>query len=676
MKKYLFILIACVVSFSASAEERLKVYSGGQVVFESPVSSIKDVRFSGLSTVFYLEDSSFSIPFADIDSMKFAIPPKEGDLLSIRYDGETVEVVNPYAEQGVVVRNTGAQVTVAVSNEINNLRIQLSGQTSNGSLKVGSVSGFDLILSSLDLTNVSAQAINLTKDVPVRVILKGKNKIADSATNEKNNAFTSTGDLSFQGEGSLSLVANKKNGISGDKALTIQGGSLTVCSAIEDGKAIKCDGDMTINGGTLHITVSGNQSKGLSAKGNLFFNDGTCTILASGTTALTASTTGYDTSYCSAIKADGNVSIAGGAITITLPSANKGGKGISSDAILSVTGGNIAITTAGDGATYTNTSGVTDSYSSSCLKSNGNMELLAGTITCISTGKGGKGISTDGTLVLGVAAADNADLTLEVRTSGEQFFVASAGRESDYCNPKAIRSEGNMTVNSGTITVICSQTGEGGEGMESKATYTVNGGNIHIETYDDCINASTHIQINGGTIYCKASGNDAIDSNGTVSVTGGLVIANGSKSPECGIDCDQNAFTITGGTIIGTGGDSSVPSTSTAKQPTIKYTGLTAGNAICIKNPDGEVILLFQLPNFSSSSSIGGPKPGGGGGSSSMTLLFSDPKLVVNTSKNYTMQYGGSITGGTTVNGYNTGGTYTGGSSKTFLLNTSYKAVN
>lgn len=233
-----------------------------------------------------------------------------------------------------------------------------------------------------------------------------------------------------------------------------------------------------------------------------------------------------------------------------------------------------------------------------------------------------------------------------------------------------------MTVNSGTVTVVCSQTGEGGEGMESKATYTVNGGNIHIETYDDCINATTHIQINGGEIYCQAKGNDAIDSNGTLSITGGLVIANGSKSPEAGFDCDQSAFTITGGTIIGTGGDSSVPSTSTAKQPTIKYTGLTAGNAICIKDPNGEVILLFQLPTFSSSSSGGGPGGGPGGGGSSMTLLFSDPKLVVNTSKNYTMQYGGTITGGTTVNGYNTGGTYSGGSSKTFLLNTNYKAVN
>ncbi|MDL2241979.1 hypothetical protein LJB91_03640, partial [Bacteroidales bacterium OttesenSCG-928-L03] len=115
-------------------------------------------------------------------------------------------------------------------------------------------------------------------------------------------------------------------------------------------------------------------------------------------------------------------------------------------------------------------------------------------------------------------------------------------------------------------------------------------------------------------------------------------------------------------------------------QPTIK-TSLTSGAAICIKNPDGETILQFQLPTLTGGSSGGGGgggRPGGPGGSTSsgLTLLFSDPKLVLNTSKNYTIYYGGTISGGTTVNGYNTGGTYSGTTSKTFLLNANYKAVN
>ena len=71
--------------------------------------------------------------------------------------------------------------------------------------------------------------------------------------------------------------------------------------------------------------------------------------------------------------------------------------------------------------------------------------------------------------------------------------------------------------------------------------------------YDDCMNASNSIVINGGSIYCYSSGNDGIDSNGTLTITGGVVIASGTTSPEDGFDCDQNTFKITGGIVLGIG---------------------------------------------------------------------------------------------------------------------------
>ncbi|MDL2223450.1 carbohydrate-binding domain-containing protein, partial [Bacteroidales bacterium OttesenSCG-928-M11] len=234
--------------------------------------------------------------------------------------------------------------------------------------------------------------------------------------------------------------------------------------------------------------------------------------------------------------------------------------------------------------------------------------------------------------------------------------------------------------NSGTITVICSQTNEGGEGMESKATYTVNGGNIHVETKDDCINASKHIQINGGTIYCSSSGNDAIDSNGTITITGGITIANGTSAPETSFDCDNNTFSVTGGIILGTGGGFSTPTSTT--NYFVNHSA-TPGNAICLENSDGEIILLYQLPTYSSAgdnqAGPGGGKPGGGGpggnnGSSSMSFLFSDP--VLSKGSSYTLTTGGTISGGTSVNGYNLGGTYSGGTSKTFTITGTITAVS
>lgn len=238
--------------------------------------------------------------------------------------------------------------------------------------------------------------------------------------------------------------------------------------------------------------------------------------------------------------------------------------------------------------------------------------------------------------------------------------------DADYANPKAIKSEGNLTVCNGTITIRCSQTNEGPEGLESKDSLFIHGGIIDIEVYDDCINASTHIEITGGTVKCLSKGNDAIDSNGTLSITGGFIIANGTSAPEGGFDCDQSRFAITGGVVIGTGGSTSTPTANACTQNSIIYQNATAGNAICIKNSDNEIILLYEIPTYT--TNVGGPGgPGGpGGGSSGAVVLFSDPAL---TNGNYTLLYGGTISGGTTVNGYNTGGAYSGGSTKTFTIN-------
>ena len=67
---------------------------------------------------------------------------------------------------------------------------------------------------------------------------------------------------------------------------------------------------------------------------------------------------------------------------------------------------------------------------------------------------------------------------------------------------------------------------------------TINEGDISLQTADDGLNASDAIYINGGTVYAYATGNDAIDSNGTITITGGKVIAIGARQPEAGFDCD------------------------------------------------------------------------------------------------------------------------------------------
>ena len=161
--------------------------------------------------------------------------------------------------------------------------------------------------------------------------------------------------------------------------------------------------------------------------------------------------------------------------------------------------------------------------------------------------------------------------------------------------------------------------------------------------------------INGGYIYCYSSGNDGIDSNGTLTVTGGIVIASGTNSPEEGFDCDRHTFSITGGVLIGTGGSSSTPTSSACSQRSVLYSAssATSGNLINIQDANGTNVFTYKLTRSYQT----------------MTLLFSSADLKANT--NYTIYTGGSISGGEDFHGYYTGAVYTPGTKTTTFTTSS-----
>ncbi len=462
---------------------------------------------------------------------------------------------------------------------------------------------------------------------------------------------------------------------------TMNNGALTLNAGGLDSKGIKADGDLHINGGYLTIEHSGDMSKGLKVDGAINISGGTIDITASGSTILELVNNQNVPSYCTAIKCDTDITVTGGDFTITLPTSNHGGKGISADGNMTIDGGTFTITTQGDGATYTISGTNKDAYTSCCLRSDGNMSILSGNLTLSSSGTGGKGINvgddshTTSTLTLGTEGGDNEDLILNVTTSGERITITAGGGGpwggGDYANPKGVKSRGNMTINSGNITVNCTQTqNEGGECIESKARLTINGGNIEAYSVkDDAVNAAQNITINGGVYHAHSDANDGTDSNGTLFINGGFNISSGSRVPEEGFDCDNNQFKITGSTSIGTGGATSNPTQSVCTQPSLKI-NTQHGYAIQILKSDGTVICTFQCPEFTGSG--GGGWPGGGNG---MVMLFTDPQLSVGNS--YTVKYGGTISGGTNWHGYYTGNvTYSGGNQTTVNVNGMLTTVN
>ncbi len=382
------------------------------------------------------------------------------------------------------------------------------------------------------------------------------------------------------------------------------------------------------------ITSTAAKKDGFNINQYFEMKGGTVTISGTGDDGIQVSATDDSTD-----ENNGQVIISGGTLIGTITAA--AAKGVKSDDAMTITGGTITITTTGAGAYDSSDK---DAKGCCALKADGALTIDDGTFTLKSTGTGGKGISGD----------------TNVTINGGAITITTTGGECSYSSentalPKGRKADNNLTINGGTLTITTSG-GEGAEGMESKNTLTINDGTIIITAYDDAINASKNVTINGGNVYAYASNNDGIDSNGTLTVTGGVTLAIGTTSPEDGFDCDNNTFTITGGVLIGMGGDSSTPTASKCTQCVylLSNKSYTKGKYLTLEDSSGNNIFAFYLPRTYSSAK----------------LLVSCPSMTKGSK--YVLRTGATVSGGTAWQGYTTGATVTGGTSiSSFTLSSS-----
>ena len=511
-------------------------------------------------------------------------------------DGQT-EVDNPFEGKGVTINVDGQCVTVTSTVSGTEVNYVLSGITGKGFVKIYSDYKFGLIFNGVSIQNPAGAAINIQsgKNVSVTLADQTSNRLIDGGTYQMTSgedmkaAFFSEGQLVFGGTGSLLVYGNHKHAICSDDYIQITSGSITVNNAATDG--IHCNTYFQMDGGSIDINA---KSDGVECEG-------------------------------------GYVTVNGG--TIRVNNSGQGGKGVKSAGNMTFAGGDIHLSITGNAYYDSNDA---DIKSPAGVKCNGDMVITGDcTLTVNSTGSAGKGVSVDGTLTFDGGATT-------INTSGAAFRYNNRFDSS----AKAVKSKGNMTVNAGTIIVKTEKSGA--EGLESKRTLVINGGKAEIEAYDDAINAATNITINGGEVYCYSIGNDGIDANGPITITGGLVVSSGTNSPEEGFDCDNKTFTITGGTAVGVGGSTSMPTTNACTQRVVVWgtSGFTAGQPISIKSSNDSEVLTFKLPRTYSGS---------------MTLVFTSPLLQANTG--YTIYKGGNVSGGSDFHGLYSDAVSSGGTS-------------
>jgi trimeric autotransporter adhesin len=730
MKKQLLFIICLACSFVVFSQEKMYIHKSNKVTLGAMISKTDSLFFNitGTEAWFSINGSLVQYPVAEIDSVTFG---ENSDTIKITYNGNSVSVFNPFAFEGVSIALNGSDVTVNSTSQLSDINYKLQGSTTDGMFKIYSERKFNLHLNGVSVTNTDGPAINIQSGKKVTVILANgtTNSFTDGITyltgeEDQKSAFFSEGQLNFEGTGSLIVKSNSKHAICSDDYINISNGTINITGAAKDGihskdyfkmsggtltvsstgdgiecekgfidisggsittnnpalnvRGIACDSILTISGGTINMTVGGNQSKGIKSGKLMTLSGGTITINTSGGVVLEASGSGFNPAFCSAIKGDSSIVLSGS--NIIVKSTGQGGKGITSNADITVTSGNVQITTTGGGSTYKNSGGVTDSYNATCISTDGNILIIGGTVTNSSSGTGGKGITTDGNLKIG---GTDSTPSVNVTTTGARFLVSGSGQNANYAEAKAVKSDGVVTVNSGNITISSAD-----DGIKSKTSITVyngnlaivksvealegpfitvNNGDVNLVSSDDGFNATkgnggegndgSCLYFYGGRSVVNSSNGDPIDSNGNIVMTGGTVIAHGPQSqPEVGIDVN-GTFNISGGFLIVSGTNSNMTegtSTTSSQYSVIAKSSASNSNLFHIQDTSGKALVTFKpVRNYYS-------------------MVFSSSDLK--SGSTYSIYTGGNCTGALN-DGLYIGGTYSGGTLKKSFTVTS-KVMN
>ena len=286
-------------------------------------------------------------------------------------------------------------------------------------------------------------------------------------------------------------------------------------------------------------------------------------------------------------------------------------------------GGRTTVITTGNGTYDTDDK---EAKGAACFKADSTFTINGGELWLKSTGSGGKGINVD------MDAAFNGG-SVYIVTTGSQF-----SSNGDTASPKGIKTDGAITINDGRIWVRTS--GTNGEGIESKSTLTINGGEVASYAYDDAINSKSTMTISGGYVYAHGQHNDGLDANGNLYIKGGVVYAICSGSPEVAIDANTEGgykLYLQGGTVVAVGGLENGSSLSQSC-----YQASWSSNT------------WYALSDGTSTFAFKTPASGGSG-------------LVVSMASTPTLQSGISVSSGTSLFGSlaNWGGTVSSGSSVT-----------
>ena len=369
--------------------------------------------------------------------------------------------------------------------------------------------------------------------------------------------------------------------------------------------------------------------------------------------------------------------------SISVTAVNNGINGKDSNTIDSAF---ITVTCGGDAIRSTND---TDGTLGWVAVSNSTLNLTAGedgiqaeTALTMSEGSytvttgGGSGVQpSDDTSAKGLKAGTALNLTggtyiLDcsddaIHSNGD--ITVSGGSCTISTGDDALHADETLAVSDGEINILASY-----EGLEG-TTVTVSGGTIRVLSSDDGVNAAggadgsgfggfghgntfgggnpdSCIDISGGYLVVKADG-DGLDSNGNAVMSGGTVMVLSTGRGDGALDYD-GSFSLSGGTLlaVGSGNMSQTPGQASQYVVSLGFdSDLPEGTYVSLAG--GSQSFVWELP------------------ASANHIVFSSPELKGGTA--YTVSYGGDYSG-EAVDGFCSGGVYSGGTDLTVLTLSDY----
>ena len=401
---------------------------------------------------------------------------------------------------GVTITNNGSEAVI----------YELSGSSFDGYFKLYSTRKQEILLNGLALTNTKGAAINNQSHKRTYVVVKGTNTLTDGDSytetpedEDEKAAFFSEGQLVFSGDGTLTVTAKGKAGITSDDYVRFMDAPVINVSS-SAGHGVRGKEAIIVSNGTIDVHVSGTGKKGFSSDTLVYFGGGVTNIETTGS----AGEVDGELTGVAGIKADLRFVMDDGVLTIT--STGTGAKGISGDNVAYFNGGTVNVTASGA------------NYGSSSSGGMGGFGPGMG-------GWGGQSSSSDNSV-----ASKGIKFDGNLYVTGGKVTVKSAKHE-------AIEAKGIISITGGEVYAYSSD-----DAINAGGDMTIEGGAVYAHsTGNDGMDANGNLYIKGGIVYALGTGGAelAIDANSEAQkklyVTGGTVIAVGGmeSGASIGQDC-------------------------------------------------------------------------------------------------------------------------------------------